>query len=65
MTEPDVASSDTTNLEATAVIDGNEVVINGRKWWPSGAGNPDCAVFMFMGRTPETDWTATTSTQWC
>jgi acyl-CoA dehydrogenase len=57
MTEPDVASSDATNMETTAVIDGDEVVINGRKWWTSGAGHPDCEVFILMGRTenPEAD----------
>jgi len=49
MTEPDVASSDATNMTATAVVDGDEVVINGRKWWTSGAGHPDCEVFVFMG----------------
>ena len=40
MTEPGVASSDATNMEATAVVDGDEVVINGRKWWSSGVGHP-------------------------
>ncbi len=51
MTEPDVASSDATNMEATAVVDGDEMVINGRKWWSSGVGHPDCKIFVFMGLT--------------
>jgi len=51
MTEPDVASSDATNMAATAVVGGDEVVINGRKWWSTGAGNPDCKIFVFMGLT--------------
>jgi len=49
MTEPGVASSDATNMEATAVVDGDEVVINGRKWWSTGVGHPDCTIFVFMG----------------
>ena len=49
MTEPDVASSDATTMAATAIIDGDEVVINGRKWWSSGIGHPDCRVLVFMG----------------
>jgi acyl-CoA dehydrogenase len=49
MTEPGVASSDATNMAATAVVDGDEVVINGRKWWSSGIGHPDCRVLVFMG----------------
>src|SRR5688500_14359934 len=49
MTEPDVASSDATNMEATAVVDGDEVVVNGRKWWSTGVGHPDCRIFVFMG----------------
>ena len=49
MTEPDVASSDATNMAATAVVDGDEVVVNGRKWWSSGAGHPDCELLIFMG----------------
>ncbi len=49
MTEPDVASSDATNMAATAVVDGDEVVINGRKWWSSGVGHPDCRLLVFMG----------------
>jgi acyl-CoA dehydrogenase len=49
MTEPDVASSDATTMAATAVVDGDEVVINGRKWWSSGIGHPDCRLLVFMG----------------
>src|SRR4051794_38279687 len=49
MTEPEVASSDATNMAATAVVQGEEVVINGRKWWSTGVGHPDCKVFVFMG----------------
>ncbi len=56
MTEPDVASSDATNMEATAVVDGDEIVINGRKWWSTGVGHPDCKIFVFMGLSdPEAD----------
>ena len=56
MTEPDVASSDATNMEATAVVDGDEVVINGRKWWSTGVGHPDCKVLVFMGLSdPDAD----------
>ncbi len=56
MTEPDVASSDATNMAATAVVDGDEVVINGRKWWSTGVGHPDCRIFVFMGLTdPDAD----------
>lgn len=51
MTEPDVASSDATNMAATAVVDGDEVVLNGRKWWSTGIGHPDCKVLIFMGLT--------------
>ena len=56
MTEPGVASSDATNMEATAIVDGDEVLINGRKWWSTGVGHPDCKVLVFMGLTdPEAD----------
>jgi acyl-CoA dehydrogenase len=51
MTEPDVASSDATNMEATAIVDGDEVVLNGRKWWSTGIGHPECKVVIFMGLT--------------
>ncbi|MBX3423341.1 MAG: acyl-CoA dehydrogenase family protein [Pirellulaceae bacterium] len=51
MTEPDVASSDATNMAATATIEGDEVVVNGRKWWSTGAGHPRCKILIFMGLT--------------
>lgn len=51
MTEPDVASSDATNMEATAIVKGDRVLINGRKWWSTGIGHPDCRVLIFMGLT--------------
>ena len=49
MTEPGVASSDATNMRATAHIDGDQVVLNGRKWWTTGAGHPHCRFVIFMG----------------
>jgi alkylation response protein AidB-like acyl-CoA dehydrogenase len=51
MTEPDVASSDATNMRATAEIRGDEVVLNGRKWWSTGIGHPHCAFVIFMGQS--------------
>jgi acyl-CoA dehydrogenase len=51
MTEPDVASSDATNMQATAILDGDEVVVGGRKWWSTGIGHPNCEVLIFMGLT--------------
>jgi len=51
MTEPEVASSDATNIQCRIERDGDELVIDGRKWWSSGAGDPRCAVFILMGKT--------------
>jgi acyl-CoA dehydrogenase len=51
MTEPAVASSDATNISASIVRDGDGYVINGRKWWTSGAGDPRCEILIFMGKT--------------
>ena len=53
MTEPDVASSDATNMQATAVVRGDEVVLNGSKWWTSGLGDPRARVAIFMAHTPD------------
>ena len=51
MTEPGVASSDATNIESTIERQGDEYVINGRKWWTSGGGDPRCKLLIFMGKT--------------
>jgi acyl-CoA dehydrogenase len=51
MTEPEVASSDATNVQCRIERDGDEYVINGRKWWSSGAGDPRCAIYVVMGKT--------------
>ena len=60
MTEPDVASSDATNITIRMIRDGDDYVINGRKWWISGAADPRCQVFIVMGKT---DLTADTHRQ--
>ncbi len=54
MTEPDVASSDATNIQSSIRRDGDTYVINGRKWWTSGAGDPRCRICIFMGKTDPT-----------
>ena len=51
MTEPQVASSDATNIETSIVPEGNEIMIDGRKWWSTGLGHPDAAVAIVIGKT--------------
>jgi alkylation response protein AidB-like acyl-CoA dehydrogenase len=55
MTEPDVASSDATNMTATAVVEDDTIVLNGKKWWSSGIGDPRAKIAIFMARTPAPD----------
>ena len=54
MTEPDVASSDATNIATMITRDGDDYVINGRKWWITGVADERCKIFIVMGKTDST-----------
>jgi alkylation response protein AidB-like acyl-CoA dehydrogenase len=53
MTEPDVASSDATNMQATAILDGDDVILEGKKWWSTNLGHPNARIAIFMAHTPD------------
>ena len=63
MTEPEVASSDATNIETSIRRDGDDYVINGRKWWTSGAPDPRCRILIVMGKTDPDRPTGTASSR--
>ncbi len=68
MTEPAVASSDATNIQCSIrreSASGRHYVINGRKWFSSGAGNPRCAIFIVMGKTDPDAPAPRSSSRWC
>ncbi len=65
MTEPAVASSDATNIESSIERQGDDYVINGRKWWTSGGGDPRCKMLIFMGKTEPEGASGIASNRWC
>ena len=65
MTEPAVASSDATNIRSSIKRDGDHYVINGRKWWTSGAPDKRCKIMIFMGQTDPDAPRSTSASRWC